>query len=276
MKRTTVIIALAILMLTGCKHKNYEFDTYYVNGEKCWLQIFDEPFIFDEDTLGVMVTYSFMLPEKGVLSPAAERELMDFYFGDNSVTDVNKAVEKWISQPFFFKDENARLQPVDSLGDDIAGISYLSVESSCSRDSVLATFFVMTEMSPCGAAHGIYSENYLTVDLETGNVIHLEDLVADTTLLCEAIARAIQDLEVNSDIIDCLYDEFREVERMPLPNNFVIDSDRNGITVYYDLYKIAPYACGIQEVTLPIFWLSKHVPLTPYAKQFFGPGCSIE
>lgn len=36
------------------------------------------------------------------------------------------------------------------------------------------------------------------------------------------------------------------------------------------------FACGIQSVVLPIFWLSKHVPLTPYAKRLFGPGSYIE
>lgn len=36
------------------------------------------------------------------------------------------------------------------------------------------------------------------------------------------------------------------------------------------------FPCGIQAVTLPIFWLSKHVRLTPYAKGLFGPECYVE
>ena len=48
------------------------------------------------------------------------------------------------------------------------------------------------------------------------------------------------------------------------------------ITLVYQIYHIAPFASGIQEVVLPIFWLSKHIPLTPYAKRIFGPGCSID
>ena len=116
----------------------------------------------------------------------------------------------------------------------------------------------------------------LTVDIETGNAIHLTDLVTDTNLFCEAVARAIQDLDVNSDVYESLFEEFMDTNRMPLPSNFTIDSARNSINVYYGIYEIAAYCYGIQVVNLPIFWLSKHVPLTPYCKRLFGPGCSVE
>ena len=141
---------------------------------------------------------------------------------------------------------------------------------------MLATFIVRMECYGLGAAHGIYSVDYLTVDLESGNAIHLTDLVTDTNLLCEAVAHAIQDLEVNRDVRECLFDEFCDVERMPLPRNFTIDSARNSITVTYSLYDIQPYACGIPSIVLPIYWLSKHVELTPYAKRLFGPGSYIK
>lgn len=61
-----------------------------------------------------------------------------------------------------------------------------------------------------------------------------------------------------------------------MPASFFIDSARNDITVGYDLYDIQPYACGIPTVVLPIFWLSKHVELTPYAKRLFGPDSYIK
>ncbi len=63
---------------------------------------------------------------------------------------------------------------------------------------------------------------------------------------------------------------------MPMPDDFFIDCTRSAIIVNYGLYHIAPYACGIQSVVLPIFWLSKHVDLTPYSKRLFGPGSYIE
>ena len=275
MKRLTLCLAILVLALAGCKHETKDFSTHTISGERYWLQVFDEPFIFDEDTLGVTVTYSFEWPDKGMISPESERELQYLCFGDSSAADVNTAIENWLKHPFFYAEENAALLPVENFDDEIS-CSILEVEGTCKIDNGLATFNVWTEMSPFGAAHGVYSGDNLTVDLETGKAIHLEDLVTDTAMLCEAIAHAIQDLEVNNGIIDCLFDEFKEADRMPLPHNFVIDSARNGITVFYGLYEITPYACGIQEVELPIFWLSKHVPLTPYAKKLFGPESHLE
>lgn len=264
-----------MLLLTGCKHQAKEFNTHTISGERCWLQIFDEPFVFDMDTLGVVVTYSFEWPDKGMISPEAERELQYLCFGDSSAADVNTAIENWLKRPFFYAEENAALLPMESIDDKI-NYSILEVEGTCNIDNGFAIFRVWTEMMPFGAAHGVYSDDILTIDLETSKAIHLEDLVTDTNLLCEAIAHAIQDLEVNNGIIECLFDEFKDTDRMPMPHNFVIDSARNGITVFYGLYEITPYACGIQEVELPIFWLSKHVPLTPYAKKLFGPESYIE
>ncbi len=269
MKRTTLLIALAALLLAGCKHDNKEFKTHTLSGEKCWLQIFDEPYIFDLDTVGVKVTYSLQWPDKGVISPAAERELMFLCFADSNKVNVESAIQGWIVE-----DVND-LQTVESINEE-PGYSYLDIRGTCRKDSTLATFIIQTEGFPFGAAHGMYSVDYLTIDKTTGNAIHIADLVVDTNLLCEAIARAIQNLDINKDSRECLFDEFRDADRMPMPGNFIVDSARNNITVVYGLYEIAPYACGIQSVVLPIFWLSKHVALTPYAKRLFGPESYIE
>lgn len=275
-----LLIALAVLLLTGCKNEPKEMTTYTVSGERCYLQVFDEPFFGDIDTVGVKITYSIVWPEKGLMNMAAVRELQYLYFGDSTVNDIVDAPDYWLDPDgidgwFFYAEETAKILPVDSI-DEENGYSYIILESTCSQDSNLAVFTIQQESYPFGAAHGLHSTDFLTVDLETGTAIHLADLVTDTNMLCEAIAHAVQDLDVNKDIRECLFDEFIDVERMPLPRNFTIDSARNGIIVYYGLYEITPYCCGIQEVELPIFWLSKHVPLTPYAKRLFGPGCSIE
>lgn len=277
--RITLWLLLAALLFAGC-HKKKEFSTYTVSGERCYLQIFDEPYIFDLDTVGSKITYSIVWPDEGTVSEAALRELQYLYFYDSTVSDIADAPDYWLDPDgidgwFFYDDETAKVVAVDSL-DETLDYSYIDLEGTCTRDSNLAVFTVHQESFAIGAAHGLHSTSFLTVDLETGNAIHLTDLVTDTNLLCEAVAHAIQDLEVNKDIRECLFDEFRDVERMPLPHNFIIDSARNSISVFYGLYEITPYACGIQAVTLPIFWLSKHVDLTPYAKRLFGPGCSVD
>lgn len=275
MKRLTLCIMLAAVLLAGCNHDKKEFTTTNFSGQKCYLLTYDEAMGPWGTTMGLKKSYSVAWPEKGLLSAAAERELLQLCFGDSTSANIDKAANAWIAKPYIYEEdgEAPHVEAVDSL-DESQEFCYVDIESHVEHDSALATFIVRTEIYAMGA-HGFYTADYLTVDLKSGNTIHLTDLVADTNLLCEAIARAIQDLEVNKDLRECLYDEYQNADRMPLPHNFIVDSARNSITVVYGLYEIQPYACGIPSVTLPIFWLSKHVELTPYAKRLFGPDSYI-
>lgn len=274
MKRTILFIALTALLTAGChRSEKKPFSIHERHGEQSYRLTFNEEQGPWGNTVNMSVSYIVAWPDEGLLPPAAERELQYFYFGDSTST-FEDAARSWLAKNFFFDDEEYEKVPIDPA-DDESEYCYVSLESECQHDSLLATFLALRESFIAGAAHGMHYADYLIFDLETGRSVHLADLVTDTNLLCEAIAHAIQDLQINSGIQDCLFDEYRDVERMPLPRNFIIDGDRTGIIVFYGLYEIAPYACGIQEVTLPIFWLSKHVPLTPYAKRLFGPGCSL-
>lgn len=277
MKRKTLCFVLMATLLAGCRYEKKEFTTRNLSGEQCFLMVFDQAVFDDIDTVGLSISYSVAWPEQGLLSPGALHELRYLTFCDSTAPTVEEAVERWKSSlDFFFDDESMSMHEVDSLDFAVRFYSYYNLESTCRQDSDLAVFAIMNESYHFGAAHGLHSADYLTVDKETGNAIHLTDLVADTNLLCEAVARAIQDLDVNKETRECLFDEFKAVDRMPMPRNFTVDSARNNITVYYGLYEIACYACDIQQVVLPIYWLSKHVPLTPYAKRLFGPEGYIE
>lgn len=280
MKRLMYCLALGALFMAACKQDAKDFKTHSDSGSRCYLQVFDKPFIEGVDTIGMKITYSLEFPDEGMVSPAARRALQYLYFGDSNITSMTDAIEKRMKKDgvddwFFYAGEDAKILPVESI-DENRPYSNLDIKGSCQQDSLLVTFTVMSEEFPFGAAHGLYSVDYLILDRLTGNAVQLSDLVVDTNLLCEAIAHAIQDLEVNKDTRECLFDEFKEADRMPMPRNFVIDSSRDMIIVVYGLYEITPYCCGIQSIVLPIFWLSKHVPLTPYAKKLFGEGSYIE
>lgn len=266
---------MTALLLAGC-YKTKEFTTHTVSGEQCFQLTFDEEMGPWGNTVDMKVSFDVVWPNKGMVSDAAERELMYLCFGDSTANLVDVAMTEWLSKSFFCEDEEGCTKtPLKELAHD-GEYCMVDLNSTYEEDSTLVTFIIHCESYFAGAAHGMHSVDFLTIDKATGDAIHLEDLVVDTNLLCEAVAHAIQDLEVNKDVRECLFDEFINVERMPLPHNFIIDSARNSITVFYSLYEITPYACGIQAVTLPIFWLSKHVPLTPYAKRLFGPGCSVD
>lgn len=274
MKRIAMFFASAVLLLTGC-NKTEEFTTHNICGEICYQFSFDKKFLPLANHTCEINSYNLAWPDKGAISHSAERELMYLCFGDSSSSNVNAAADNWLKSAFTFKDiDGVHVQVVGSL-DENADYSYCKLESFCQQDSQLATFIIKNESFGLGAVHGFYSVDYLIIDKESGRSVHIADLVVDTNLLCEAIAYGIQDLDVNKGTRDCLFDEYINVGRMPMPRNFTIDSSRNSILVHYGLYEITPYYCGIQTVVLPIFWLSKHVPLTPYAKRLFGPGCSL-
>lgn len=276
MKKLIILLSFVCLLLAACSNgKDRQIKTQAFNGKQNYLLTFAEDDFPIGDSIYVTKSYSVVWPASGMLSQEAMDELMALYFGDSSSTDIKEAIQQWLEDMGYYDDWEVEVMKDDSI-DENRALGYDNIEASCRQDSTLVTFLVRTESFVPHAAHGLYSADYLTVDMSTGNAIHLNDLVTDTTLLCEAIAHAIQDLEVNKDVRDCLFDEFIDAERMPMTRNFFIDSTRSCIIVNYGLYEIACYACGIQSVTLPIFWLSKHVPLTPYAKQLFGPGCSLE
>ena len=268
MKKVAILLTLCVVLLSGCSRKPVEFTTRQMEGHQLLLYSDDERPHYVENS------YSVAWPADGLMSGEAERELLIACFGDSTATTFEEASQRWL-RSLWTEDPELEGSVVSGIPDTVE-YSYYHLESDCIQDSSLAKFNVKAEWYGAGAAHGLYSFTTLTVDKATGNVVHLPDLVTDTNLLCEAIARAIQDLETNREVRDCLFDEFRDAERMPMPGNFGIDSARNGIIVDYGLYEIAPYACGIQSVVLPIFWLSKHVSLTPYAKRLFGPGSYLE
>lgn len=278
MKKLTLCLSLAVLLLAGCRHEIKDFDrfeTASLSGEQWYFITCASE--WDSDTGSMKNSYDIVWPEEGWLSPAAMRELMFRYFDDSTSATIEEAANRWLESVVYYADpdNNCIKKRVDSSEIPMGEYCYYHLESTCERDSNLVTFVINTDCYWAGAAHGLYSSTSVVADLNTGEIVHLTDLVADTNLLCEAIAHAIQDLEVNKEVRECLFDEFRNVERMPMPEDFFIDSTRSTIVVNYGLYHIAPYACGIQSVVLPIFWLSKHVALTPYAKRLFGPGSSL-
>ena len=229
----------------------------------------------DIDKLGLRNSYTLVWPDKGVLTPEAEQELLLRYFGDSTATSFEQAADRWLNTSWLYEEDMPSLKKltVDSIPDGMP-YNYGELRSEYSANGNIGTFSIFEECSAYLAAHGMYFAQYLNIDLDTRQVIHLNDLV-DTAQLGEVIVRAVEDLTVNKEVLDCLFDDYQQTGRLPVPQDFFIDSTRSTITLVYQLYEIAPYACGIQNIVLPIFWLSKHIPLTPYAKELFGEGCSL-
>ncbi len=283
MKKSIFIIA-ACLLAFGCNRTNggdsdtitleqtKAFTTITLTSEQNFLVYSDEEFPFAGNIIGMRKSYDIVWPTENIMTLEAEHELTHILFCNDKIDVFETAAHHWLNDATFYTEDGAKVTPVKNI-DDSSWYSYFTIESKCEQQGDIATFIIWRETYSVGAAHGLYSCEYVNVDVNSGNIIHLNDLV-DTSLLGPVIARAVEDLTVNSDVQKALFDV--NPERLPVTADFTIDSTRSTITLVYQVYEIASYADGIQEIVLPIFWLSKHIPLTPYAKSLFGPGCSID
>ena len=280
MKKILLCLLIASTMLVGCNNGGTRpdslFDSPVREGRQCMLVYGVEEFYPGEGPMGVENCYRIEWPEAGTLKPAAEAELLLRCFYDSAATTLEQAADRWLNNTWLYGNEDVKVRKkvVDSLG-DMENYNYAKKESTLTYDDNLVTMLITTETMAAYAAHGLYTVEYVVMDRDTRQIVHLNELV-DTAKLGEVIIRAIEDLDVNKDTRDCMFDEYRTAGRVAVPDNFFIDSTRSVINLVFQQYDITPYACGIQTVALPIFWLSKHIPLTPYCKKLFGPGCSID
>lgn len=277
MKRTLFfILILTIIVLTGCNKRNAPFTTFSMEGKRSYYVKTNDPYLPEGlNPFGVENSYSIVWPTKGMISKEAEKELILQVFGDSTAASVNEASQRWLNNLWLFEETKAlEAKTTDSVSKQ-SPHTYARLNNSIEQNDNLVTFINTTETFLAGAAHGSYIVEYLTYDRKTKRVVHLNDLV-DTSKLGEIVVRAIEDLVVNKDVQECLFDEYRNVEKMPVADNFFIDSTRSTITLVYQQYDITPYACGLPSVVMPIFWLSKHTELTPYAKKLFGKGSYIQ
>lgn len=102
-----------------------------------------------------------------------------------------------------------------------------------------------------GGAHGMYASNFLNFDLKTGRQLHLADLFkADYKK--ELTRMLIAQLEKNNKVTS--ESELEDIgyfitEPLSPTENFYIDKE--GLTFYYNVYEIAPYAMGTTVIKLP-------------------------
>lgn len=257
-------------IITGCNKSLGPFATIGISGSHSFMVRTDDPESPDGiNPHGVENSYALVWPLKGMMTQEAERELILQVFGDSTAQSVNEAAQRWMNNLWLFEETTAlETKTVDSVNKQ-QFYTYAHLQNSVEENGELVTFTNTNETFLAGAAHGMYLVNYLTYDRKKKRVVHLNDLV-DTTQMGEVVLRAIEDLTVNKDVCDCLYDDYKNGESIIVPDNFFIDSTRSTITVVFQQYDIAPYAFGLQSVVLPIYWLSKHRQLTPYAKKVFG------
>ena len=277
-KTLCLALAAAALLMGACRQTPEERDaanqqeikiTDY-RGTLCQELTLKEPIPFMEDNLlQEENTFELKWPDLGAFSPETRGQLIVLAFGDSTATTLEEAAQRFLRQSQMEDNEIARRRKIDSI--TTRPCNYKKISGGVEQNGDLLLFHTNYEGMVAFAAHGYYGYNSLIVDRKSGRVVHLEDLM-DTTGIGEVMIRALEDLVVNRDngnTTECLFDEYKQ--RLPHPDGFTIDSTRSVVTAHFNPYSAQPYACGMLFVDMPIYWLSKHLQLTPYGKEIFGP-----
>ncbi len=268
MKRTniTLLAAALCLLAIGCNRQPKEFSYHTYKGERSWQIDLD-----DSTTSWVANSYELQWPDKGCLSATAERELLKAVFGSYAGGDIHRSCENFLNSQGLLEDAEDTHYPcyqVDAVPDTIEHTEQ-QINVFCESTDRLATVTVTSYIFPQGAAHGSYDIMPIVFDRQSGERIHLEDIV-DTNQLGHIVARAIDRLPANSDVKECLFDEFVGLQSMPVSKVFTINDAMDTVRLVYGLYWLTPYACGIQEVALPVAMLRENMALTDRGQKLFA------
>lgn len=278
------LLVISIFLSTACHQKaesqsdssEMETFTFSLRQDSCYFLMETDPNGLQE-VWGLENKYSVQWLNE-TLPREVEQELLSLLFKDTTASNFDEAATRWI-QFNYCEDlwqDNMQFKSSSMVNSSLMKEVHLLcdnyVENKITVDENLVEFSIFEE-TYMGGAHGVHYWHTRTYDRNTGHIIRFSDLI-DTTDFSEVITRAIEDLEVNKMVRECVFDEDMHKD-FRIPSDFYIDSTRSTITLIYQIYEIACYACGTQKVVLPIFWLSKHRNITPYAKEIFGKGSSL-
>ena len=136
-----------------------------------------------------------------------------------------------------FEEDKKEVKETPSLG-----ISHSMWADFIAQKEKLATFAI-SFYDYEGGAHGIESNRYFTIDLTTRHILTLNDLFNEKDL--PKVKKLLWEQYNNSNKE---YEPVIEADSFNLSNNIYLDS--RGVHFIYDVYEIAPYAAGEQDLLL--------------------------
>ena len=136
-----------------------------------------------------------------------------------------------------FEEDKKEVKETPSLG-----ISHSMWADFIAQKEKLATFAI-SFYDYEGGAHGIESNRYFTIDLTTRHILTLNDLFNEKDL--PKVKKLLWEQYNNSNKE---YEPVIGADSFNLSNNIYLDS--RGVHFIYDVYEIAPYAAGEQDLLL--------------------------
>lgn len=137
------------------------------------------------------------------------------------------------------------IRAMEEFGDELYLPFYNREQSVVTRADDKALSILLTTESYAGEAHGNYYKSGVCFDPETGKMLTLEDVFADTSQLPKKIYQKLMDQYDLSDMYDDPWEYIKENY-----HNLSWTMDYQGVVVYFNTYEIGPYASGIFTVRL--------------------------
>jgi len=106
----------------------------------------------------------------------------------------------------------------------------------------------ISEYSYLGGAHPNSRQTYLNFNKKTGQLIQIEDFIANKELLLNLAEQKFREAYNLTPAQDLTAAGLFE-NQLVLPQNFAITQE--GLRLFYNTYEIGPYAAGTYEVNLP-------------------------
>ena len=144
-------------------------------------------------------------------------------------------------------DELAESARNESQGDVFFG-PYVLKETMTVRRADSNVFSILTGTYYYGGgAHGYSAYSGATFNSKTGEQLKLSDIVSDGAMLQEKVQEQLDRWYSETEFYATLDGYFGDLDS----DTIAWTLDRYGLTIYFNQYDLAPYASGIQVVTVP-------------------------
>ena len=255
MKRNLILMLQALIVLTAtcscgignknntggdstlCQFSNFKQEKMYQYADEEGATLF----------IDNKVTAFWPMTINGKPCPELQKALLLAMTDSAELNTLELAVDALLKPDIYLEMDSTTLKPVDAVASD-DGSNLSSSETTLRMQDMgdrLLTYHIHHYAYLARAAHGIYTNNFVTYDLKTEKAVALTDVIADTTLLRTATLQSIkQTYDYDTDDLF-----LPENGLLPLPSDFYFQDQV--LHVVYQVYEIASYAQGM--IDAPIY-----------------------
>ena len=261
------------MLITSCNHKNNSSDNITFDS----IKVNKTVYLLGDTALpscNIDINYTYPIAKDSTLQDSIDYYLILNCFGSDYIKkgginlSAAELVDKYVQNytHIYIKDvqplyvEEIKEHPEDKP-ESFGWFSYFKeIKSDVAYQNAHLLVYRCYINEFTGGAHGVYFTNFFNIDLNTNRRLLLSDIFtgdyqeAVSNLIWEALMKK-ENVKSRDALEDMGYGALGPI--MPIDNFYL---SPQGITFYYNIYDIAPFAMGPTEVMVPYSqlkpWLS--------------------